>query len=448
MTSIQDRIGVLLSALPQWEQVKNRIPDWIQGVMSIEPDRAEFHAIRLGGFGGSEIGALAANADEARDDFSSAREIVKSKLLLSLPIASTGHMERGNDLEPIAKMKFHRKFQSLNCRTDTEAMVALSKAKGRRGWERYSPDDIVLMDIKGKTRRILADYKAPSEDCVDDDSGVKARYSAQLHLGRHLCQQNGIQIDGMVLAPLSYSLWDTVDLSVAFDPAMESRILEAGDYYWNDFVLKGELPPFISRPRFTIENEAALTEAMRLSTSMSSYKLLADAASARQEEVQKRLKNLLAEFKIGKASLNLGLLSIGSTPKFNAAGAAEALGDAALEAAIRGGYDVDALVAKLRELSVDPDNDAFRLVAGYDEAKLREILAAKDIDAASFESDALRMGFVRSGSAIIDMKTNAARMIGDGFEAMTKCIAAEGLSADVKPVEEGSKKQPSRQRAA
>lgn len=449
MTSIQDRIGVILSALPQYDHVKSRIPDWVQAVMRVEPDRAEFHAIRLGGFGGSEIGALCANADEVRDDFSSAREIVKAKLMLSYPQASTGHMERGNDLEPISKAKFHRKFQNLNCRTDTEAMVALSKAVGRRGWERYSPDDIVLIDVKGKTRRILADYKAPAEDCVDDDSGVKARYAAQLHLGRYLCQQNGIQIDGMVLAPLSYSLWDTVDMSVDYDPAMEKRIIEAGDYYWNDFVLKGELPPYISRPKFTIESEEALTEALRLSANMSSYKLLADASTARKDEAQKRLKTLLDEYSVGKASLTLGLLSISSTPKFDAVAAVQEIGqEAAMPAAIRGGRDVDALAAKLRELGVNPDDEAFSLVAGYDEAKLRELLAARDIDAGRFESDALRMGFVRKGNTIQEMKTSAERMVGDGFEALSKSIAAEGLTADVKPVEEASTKQQSRQRAA
>lgn len=446
---MKNRIEVLLAALPQYQHIKGRIPDWFEQVMRIDPDRAEFHATRLSGFGGSEIGALAANADGVRDDFSSARDIVKSKLLLSYPEPSTGHLERGVDLEPIAKAKFQRKFRHLNCRTDTEAMVALSRAVGRRGWERYSPDDILLMEVKGKTRRILADYKAPAEDCAGDDEEVKARYAAQLHLGRYLCEEAGIKIDGMVLAPLSYSKWDTVDVAVTYDRAMEARILEAGDYYWNNFVLKGELPPYVARPKFTIENEDKMSEAMRLAANMTSYKLLSDFAGKQQEEAQKRLKALLGEHRIGKASLTLGLLSIGSSPKFDAVAAVTALGpEGAQAAAIRGGRDVDALVAKLRELGVNPDDEAFSLVAGYDEAKLRELLAAHDIDAATFESDALRMGLVRSGDTIKELKTDAERMIGDGFEALSKHIAAKGLTADVKPVEEGSSTAKPRQRAA
>lgn len=445
---MQNRIRVLLAALPQFPHVERRIDEWIDAVMRIDPDRAEFHAIRLGGFGGSEIGALAANADDVRDDFSSARDIVRSKLLLAHPEPSVGHLERGNDLEPITKAKFHRKFRHLNCRTDSAAMVALSKAVGRRGWERYSPDDIVLLDVNGRTRRILTDYKAPVEDAAGEDAVVKARYAGQLHLGRHLCEQTGIKIDGMVLAPMSYSLWDTVDFAVAYDPEMEARILEAGDYYWNSFVLKGELPPCIARPRFTIESEDRLAEAMRLATDMTGYKLIADAAVERLKEAQERLKSMLAEFQIGRASLTLGLLAVGSAPKFDALGAVDTLGEAARDAIILGGHDVEALVARLRELGVDPDEPAFRSIAGYDEAKLRELLAARDIDAATFESDALRMGFVRRGEAITELKTDAARMVGDGFEAMTKRIAEKGLSADVKPVEEGSTSPRLRQRAA
>lgn len=213
-----------IEALPQYELVKDRVDGWLDGVQKIDPERIDWHALRLTGFGGSEIGALVR-------DFDSARNVVLEKLLLKLPESPAPGARRETVMEPIHRIEFLAKY---GLKQDKDALQLILAAHGMLPWARHLPDDVCLSDA-GK--RILVGYKSPSELSKEE----KFEHKAQLHLGLLLGEQAGIDFDAMVLSEMGWGAWNTNEFFVERDEDLIGRILDAGNYYWN-CVLKGEVP--------------------------------------------------------------------------------------------------------------------------------------------------------------------------------------------------------------
>lgn len=218
----------VIEALPQYELVKDRVDGWLEEVQRIDPERIDWHAIRLTGFGGSEIGALVLDSD-------SARSVVLEKLLLSLPESPAPGVRRETVMEPIHRIEFLAKY---GLRQDRDALRLLSDAQRARPWIRHSPDDVCLTE-GGK--RILVGYKSPSELSKEE----KFEHKAQLHLGLLIGEQIGIDFDGMVMSEMGWGAWKTNDFFVERDEELIGRILDAGNYYWDSCVLKGEVPSLV-----------------------------------------------------------------------------------------------------------------------------------------------------------------------------------------------------------
>lgn len=218
----------VIEALPQYELVKDRVDGWLEEVQRIDPERIDWHAIRLTGFGGSEIGALVLDSD-------SARSVVLEKLLLSLPESPAPGVRRETVMEPIHRIEFLAKY---GLRQDRDALRLLSDAQRARPWIRHSPDDVCLTE-GGK--RILVGYKSPSELSKEE----KFEHKAQLHLGLLIGEQIGIDFDGMVMSEMGWGAWKTNDFFVERDEELIGRILDAGNYYWDSCVLKGEAPSLV-----------------------------------------------------------------------------------------------------------------------------------------------------------------------------------------------------------
>lgn len=218
----------IIEALPQYDLVKGRVDVWLDEVHRIDPERIDWHALRLTGFGGSEIGALVLDSD-------SARNVVLEKLLLSVPESPSQGVRRETVMEPIHRIEFLAKY---GLRQDKDALHRLSAAQRARPWIRHLPDDVCMTE-GGK--RILVGYKSPPELSEEE----RFEYKAQLHLGLLVGEKIGIDFDGMVMSEMGWGAWKTNDFFIERDEEMIGRILDAGNHYWNSCVLKGEVPALV-----------------------------------------------------------------------------------------------------------------------------------------------------------------------------------------------------------
>lgn len=240
---------------------------WFGGVMRYHRERAEWHAKRLKGIGGSEMGAVLRGLNGLKGSgFSTFRQVVEHKLMMRLPEFETSHMKRGTVLEPLARLAFLYRYKA---KRDVLAMQATARAVQRPGYEWLvgNPDDLVMLNGK----RFVTDYKVPNH--VDDD--IAFDYRVQLHHYSLLSQMASVKIDGLLLAKLDLSpelansLVDrfptmsneqvhelaqtiaridmpgmrVVGFVVDMERSMQVDILEAGATAWNEFVLKGNVPP-------------------------------------------------------------------------------------------------------------------------------------------------------------------------------------------------------------
>jgi hypothetical protein len=257
----------ILEALPQLPVIKQADANrWVEGITRFHSKRATWHAKRLHGIGGSEMGALVSfYRGESSSGFNTIKDVVEGKLMIRLPSFETSHMRRGNALEDLARQVFLKKsFGSI----DLAAMNALATANRLKGYEFMvgNPDDIVIIDGK----RYVVDYKVPNtfSDAIEFD------YEVQVHHYATLAKFAGVRIDGLILAkldmPPQLSEYLTknlasmephrvaelvesivrvdlpgcriVSLPIELKPALQAELLAAGKDCWNDFVLKGVVP--------------------------------------------------------------------------------------------------------------------------------------------------------------------------------------------------------------
>lgn len=310
--AIAKRVWAVVDALPHREVIRTedaRI--WIDQVVGQHGEAAMWHAIRLNGFGGSEIGVLVRNFHGERADHNmSAHDIVAAKLMKRAPLEETSHLRRGHENEPLHAQRFWNKWGAVR---DEQAFEMLSRSKGRHPWMRYSPDDLVRMPFKlvmkdgqvklarsSKPLLWLIDYKAPSQ--VDQEAKVAFQYAAQLHQGAILCTEAGMDLDGMMLSQFDWANWALKDDVVQWDPQMGQSLLEAGDHYW-EFVLRGELPRYIVTPLWDQNPEyvESMRDHARLYAALAS---LSDAAKERADEVRKQLTQPIADVRLGPAKID------------------------------------------------------------------------------------------------------------------------------------------------
>lgn len=350
------RVWAAVNALPHREVIRTEdARTWIDQVVGQHGEAALWHAARLNGFGGSEIGVLMRNHQGARADHGmSAREIVASKLMRRAPLDDTAHLRRGHENEAFHAQRFWAKWGAVR---DERAFQALSSTKGQHPWMRYSPDDLVRMPVKlvrrddqvrlvrtAKPLLWLIDYKAPSQ--VDQADKVAFQYTAQLHQGAILCAEADMDLDGMMLSQFDWANWALKDDVVQWEPHLGQDLLEAGDHYW-EFVLRAELPSYVVTPLW--EQNADYTEKMMDTARMyAALSALSDAAKERADDLRKHLLQPIADVRLGNAKIefvdadqNGRLLTLAATKVLDKALAQEIFTPEQLESCEKGDKELD-----------------------------------------------------------------------------------------------------------
>lgn len=362
--AVRARVMAIIERLPQYEVVKSRVAGWVDAVMALDMSRAEWHAMRLRGFGGSEIGVLCANHLGGYTRHSSAKEIVSNKLLLATPQLPDNMRRRSIVMEPIHRAEFHAKY---GCTVDERGMGILASLHGPLGWMRYYPDDLVFMP---SGERVLCDYKSPD---VPRDGQIYTASAAQLAMGRLVAEHNNVPISRMVLSEFSWQNWATVEHEVEHDPELDALIVEAGESSWA-CVMNGEVPDFVMRTRSKSFAGVDLSDLEGAAVKFEAACLLASVAADLAGEAEDQVGGSIVDRGLGAGSATIGRVSVSVDERVDVEKAAAALGGAADAARIMA-YDTDKLVALVRDLGGDP---GLAVQPAWDEITLRRILDSPD----------------------------------------------------------------------
>lgn len=235
-----------LQTLPQFSFINpDRFQPWIDRVNAIDPGRLPWHVRRLSGFGGSEIGVLVGALRGYYHPHQSANQLVAMKLLNVLPEPPNGDLLRGQEMEEFARAKYRQQIllRYPNAKPRDDIIEHLGKFRDPKyPWLIGTPDEVIEVE-PGKIW--IVDYKCPNPTALEEykNSGVPFYYSAQLHHYRYIAEQMGYEISGLELASLDYKEWNMFCQEVPYSKNLEEQCLYAGDYYWNQFVMKGVVPP-------------------------------------------------------------------------------------------------------------------------------------------------------------------------------------------------------------
>lgn len=261
-------LAAAFSALPQREVVDQEdAQKWLENILKWHKPRAVWHADRLRGIGGSEMGAVVRGMQGLNETgFSTFERVAEHKLMKRLPDFETYHMRRGTVLERLAQLAFCYRQNAVR---DLESIRKIEKGSSVKGleWLVGNPDDVVFLSSGG---RWMADYKVPN---VIDES-VAFDYEVQLNHYSINAELQGIKLDGMLLVKLDLApeiaaaLVDRIEdmpskelhdlaktiakvnlpgmrvlpIVVPPNPSLRQQILESGNQFWNDYILQGVVP--------------------------------------------------------------------------------------------------------------------------------------------------------------------------------------------------------------
>lgn len=387
--AIEKEVWRIVDRLPQRDAILDSdARAWVAEVVARYGDLALWHATRAGGFGGSQIGVLVRNHLGQRGDHGqSAHDLVEGALLRRLPDEPKGPMRRGVAMEPQHRSWFYEKYQAER---DVEGFTRLSRGTGPRAWMRYSPDDLVFIPVeKMRRRRMLIDFKAPTE--VEARESVAFQYVCQLHMGRLVCESNDVAVDGLVLSQLDWANWQLKDDEVPHVPELDGLIQAAGDLYWHEYVLRGRVPPYVSKPKLDAQ---AVPEGVRVTAArLARLKALCTAIEKRAEEADSEVKAALSKLQFGTNALALDGITFTAScapdmAKIRACVPEELLARVPLSGRSTKRYDEDGLVRKLRELGGQPAD--FLVPANLDSESLYAALADGGFDADSLMGESIR----------------------------------------------------------
>jgi len=223
---------------------------WIDQVVGQEPDRAFWHIDRLRGIGGSEIGVLLGSEDGEFHPFSDARQISRQKLLLEGLTPPNGDLKRGTMMEDMAESLYFEQIAKRGAKsilTDDLKAIINAYRNEEHPWLVGNPDGII-QEKNGDV--YIVDYKVPMPSQIDhiQSVGVPFYYEAQLHHYKLILddlKELGLNVKGLKLCPLNLKTFEVEEYDVPVRPELSDQILEVGDKYWNNYVLKGRPAPLI-----------------------------------------------------------------------------------------------------------------------------------------------------------------------------------------------------------
>jgi len=242
------------------------IVQWAKRTNEVDSDRYEWHLKRACGFGGSDVGAIKAQYIGEKDQFSSAFDVISSKLLMTTPFRPFAAMEIGVALEDSARKAFRKhlvdasdtgvKIYENDAVINILGSVPSEPILKDHPWAGYSPDDILVVEFPdGKKISMMVDYKV-KQDVFDGN--VLERYKDQVMYGtwivNELAKNNDaiIPIDKDEIFVATYAPDPVTNqfkiniVNIPYDQDRVDLIVEACDASW-DLRQQGVLPQVAQR---------------------------------------------------------------------------------------------------------------------------------------------------------------------------------------------------------
>ncbi|MCP5458705.1 MAG: YqaJ viral recombinase family protein [Gammaproteobacteria bacterium] len=342
----------VLQRLPQAPHCAERMQTWLTTVAERQAQGTlgglslAQHLRRLSGIGASEIGVLVGERRGLYQPFSTAREVVAQKLLFDPPEPDNAHLRRGALMEPMIRSEFLR-LSGATPRPDLLQKVVETPAQW--DWMQATPDELVVMD----GRLGIIDYKSPAQPIND----VPLEYACQLHQIGLLAQHAGLPVAFRALVAWNSETWRPEVLPCPHDPALEQEIVEAGNHYWYNHILTGELPPWPTVERLDLGladlPQAAKAEIEALSNRWLRLDLLAKEAATLVDDARQRLIDTCQIHGLGQ-TVATGAVKITPKPVWDEEAIALRLTDAERAAFSKPRWDTDSLLQQVRELGGDP----------------------------------------------------------------------------------------------
>ena len=357
------RAWAILCQLPQATAIdKKHAQAWLSYVAANDPERVEWHAARASGIGGSEAGAVLAWYSGEIKARKGATSLVKDKLLLRTPERANADMMRGTVLEDHIRIVFETRLdkegRQWKRRPDLEAAVNAATPQ-QYPWMRANVD--AIYDVDGAM--VIVDFKAPSETSLITQLRTEGNdeYKAQLNHYAIVADAAGFPPAALWLVLYDYVrvATDGVQIvDVKLDPMMQQAIVEGSAELWNEWIMKGQIPPFAIREEAepsTAPPQDIQYAAVRASRS----KLLAEAALKEYERCRTEVSDWVS--KQGE---------LGELPLF--LGPVEPEGKGLLKVtAKRNLLDMDEAVGRLYDLGLqDTDIDELKVIGTYKDASV------------------------------------------------------------------------------
>lgn len=202
-----------------------------------------------------------------------------------------------------------------------------------------------------KMSRWLADYKAPSK--VEDHAEIHFQYGCQLAQGAILCEEQGIEIHGLMLSQYDWAGWRLKDDVVVADEELKQLVRNAGNWAW-DCVMRNSPPAYIRTPTLP-DADAFVEKHSALATRLAQVSALAKAAEERAQELRALLIEGLGGRRLDGHKVVLpGAGALTASQKVDADKVKDALTDEQLALVLKkDGYDEKLMAAHLRSMNVD-----------------------------------------------------------------------------------------------
>ncbi len=375
---------------------------------------AGWHAQRMAGFGGSEVGALLRERHGAftaapGDSFKTADQVIAEKLLHRLPMSSTIQAKRGTSIEALTQAAFIKKSRAKPFDEAVEASKAHHTISSMRG----NIDDALIIGRK----TALVDYKSSQRPYEQ----VPFDYLTQCNHYGAIAKSNGIEFDkGIIvgihapeamlqgLAAISdsrhedretFDFWadliakdkvPSVTLKIYHSPLNDKlmSLCEAVvESRWEDFVLKGKLLIPDQSVELSEDNLRLAEKLMQDATQMIAIQKI---TNQRLDEKNAHIDRLMQGVNTKKLPFMknhpINISSRASLDKEAALAALESEGVEVQDISVMGkNYDVDLLINALRTFQPDLDMDAYK-AQEVSVPSIRGALKSAGLDDKLFES--------------------------------------------------------------
>lgn len=273
------------------------------------------------GIGASEIGYLVADyrnlkrqpGEEFFNSMRSAHEVVVQKLASDITrdekdaAELEGIFQRGKRLEGISIQilidQLRQKGHEVEVANDImEFCAAEHSPHSEYPWLRGNNIDVVLR-IDGHT--FIADIKCPSAASLAAlvNQGGGLEYQAQLHQYKMWLEDKGFKIDGLLIGAFNYQDATVEEIYVEKDLELERDIVRAGEHYWNNHILQGIYPGYVSQYDTVYDPNNVPDEHYALVAKMAGYKAVEEYAAEQFKTAKESLENSIKRTSITESVL-------------------------------------------------------------------------------------------------------------------------------------------------